>query len=90
MASSQPITAGATRRIFAHASLMLLRIAVKIPILSCTTITGANESTIASNTPGTTTSIIPICTSRVVKKIRINSLGKTGALAPIARKALTR
>ena len=39
--------------------------------------------------PGTTTSMMPICTKRVVRKIRINNLGNIGALAPIARSALT-
>ncbi|MNY73343.1 hypothetical protein D3C86_2121180 [compost metagenome] len=58
--------------------------------MSCTSITGENERTIASKTPGTTTSITPICTSMVVKKIRINNFGNTGALAPMARRALTR
>jgi hypothetical protein len=64
--------------------------ALKIPILSCTSMTGAKESTIASRTPGTTTSIIPICTINVVSRISSSSFGSTGAEAPIARRALTR
>ena len=88
-ASNQLSTAGATRRIFAQVSRILLRIEAKMPILSCTSITGARASKMAMIIPGTTTSMMPICTKRVVRKIRINNLGNIGALAPIARSALT-
>lgn len=39
---------------------------------------------------GTSTSIIPICTRKVVNRISSSSLGSTGAEAPMARRALTR
>ncbi len=50
---------------------------------------GARASKMAMIIPGTTTSMMPICTKRVVRKIRINNFGNIGALAPIARSALT-
>ena len=87
-ASSQPIIAGATRRTLAQARRILLRMALKIPTLSCTSMIGAKESTMASRTPGTTTSIIPICTTNVVSRISSSSFGSTAAEAPIARRAL--
>lgn len=51
---------------------------------------GAKASTMANSTPGTSTSIIPICTRKVVNRISSSSLGSTGAEAPMARRALTR
>ena len=53
-ASNQLSTAGATRRIFAQVSRILLRIEAKMPILSCTSITGARASKMAMIIPGTT------------------------------------
>lgn len=67
-ASNQLSTAGATRRIFAHVSRILLRIEAKTPILSCTSITGARASKMAMIIPGTTTSMMPICTKKGSQK----------------------
>ncbi len=88
-ASNQLNTAGATRRIFAHVSRILLRMEAKTPILSWTSITGASANRMAMMIPGTTTSMMPICTINVVRRISKNNFGNTGALAPIARNALT-
>jgi hypothetical protein len=81
---------GRARRILAHASRMLLRIAVKIPILSCTTITGAKASTVLPKL------FILIFLTTMLVQMGIMLVVVPGVLlaivplAPIARKALTR